>query len=193
MIEMVTSVQIRVPSDGPRVKVDAASASSWKWIDEYLGCDHTFPGQMEQYGRLVIERRDKMISRRDFLDTLAVGATGLAICSTAKSYGQIVGSNDRLNFAIIGLRWRGYAHLSGLKANKDSARLSHICDVDNNILAKFAGVAEHELGFAPASEKDFRNILEQKDVDAITIATPDHWHAPLAVAALQAGKHVYVE
>jgi predicted dehydrogenase len=134
-----------------------------------------------------------MVSRREFLDTLAAGAAGLAIGSTAKSYGQILGSNDRLNFAIMGLRWRGYAHLSALMANKDTARVSHICDVDSRILAKFAGIAEHELGYAPAGDKDFRHVLEQKDVDAVTIATPDHWHTPLAIAALQAGKHVYVE
>jgi predicted dehydrogenase len=134
-----------------------------------------------------------MVTRREFLDTLAVGSAGLAISSTAKSYGQILGSNDRLNFAIMGLRWRGYAHLSGLMNNKDTARVAYICDVDSNILAKFAGVAENALGYAPVSEKDFRNILQKKDVDAITIATPDHWHTPLAIAALEAGKHVYVE
>jgi len=50
-----------------------------------------------------------------------------------------------------------------------------------------------KMGEAPAAEKDFRTILEQKDVDAITIATPDHWHTPMAIAGLQAGKHVYVE
>jgi predicted dehydrogenase len=134
-----------------------------------------------------------MVTRREFLDTIAAGAAGMAISSTAKSYGQILGSNDRLNFAIMGLRWRGYAHLSALMANKDTARVSHICDVDNDICAKFAGVAEHELGYAPASEKDFRHVLEQKEVDVVTIATPDHWHTPLAMAALAAGKHVYVE
>ena len=134
-----------------------------------------------------------MVSRREFLDTLAVGAAGMAIGSTAKSYSQILGSNDRLNFAIMGLRWRGYAHLSALMANKDTSRISHICDVDDTIRAKFAGIAEHELGYAPASDKDFRSVLQQKDVDAVTIATPDHWHTPLAIAALQAGKHVYVE
>ena len=52
---------------------------------------------------------------------------------------------------------------------------------------------QQEMGEAPVSEKDFRRILEQKDVDAITIATPDHWHTPMAIAGLQAGKHVYVE
>ena len=77
--------------------------------------------------------------------------------------------------------------------NKDAARVSHVCDVDSTILAKFAGIAEHELGYAPTSDKNFRSVLQQKDVDAITIATPDHWHTPLAIAALEAGKHVYVE
>ena len=134
-----------------------------------------------------------MVTRREFLDTFAVGTAGVAISSSAKSYAQILGSNDRLNFAICGLRWRGYAHLGALIANKDTARVSHVCDVDSNNLKKFAADAERELGYAPASEKDFRHILAQKEVDAITIATPDHWHTPLAIAALQAGKHVYVE
>ena len=134
-----------------------------------------------------------MITRREFLDTLAVGAAGLAIQSTAKSYGQILGSNDRLNVAVIGLHSRGYAHLSSLKANKDAARVSHVCDVDGDILKAFAQVAEKELGYAPATDKDFRSILQLKEIDAITIAAPDHWHAPMAIAGLQAGKHVYLE
>ena len=75
-----------------------------------------------------------MITRREFLDALAVGAAGLAVGSTAKSYSQIVGANDRLNFAVIGLNGRGYAHLASLKANKSAARISHVCDVDSNIL-----------------------------------------------------------
>ena len=134
-----------------------------------------------------------MVTRREFLDTLAVGAAGLAMGSTAKSYSQILGSNDRLNFALIGLHGRAYAHLASLKANKETARISHVCDVDGDILKKFVGDAERELGYAPTTDKDFRNILQFKDVDAITIATPEHWHAPMAIAGLQAGKHVYVE
>src|ERR1700722_10539598 len=134
-----------------------------------------------------------MITRREFIDKVAVGTAGLAVASTAKSYAQIVGANDRLNFAVIGLNGRGYAHLSALKANKGSARISHVCDVESNILKKFADASQQELGYAPVAEKDFRNILEQKEVDAITIAAPDHWHAPMAIAGLQAGKHVYLE
>jgi predicted dehydrogenase len=134
-----------------------------------------------------------MATRREFLDALAVSAATLAVGTSARSYRQILGSNDRLNFAVIGLNGRAYAHLSALKANRSAARISHVCDVDGNILRKFADRVQQEMEETAATEKDFRRILEQKDVDAITIATPDHWHAPMAIAALQAGKHVYVE
>jgi predicted dehydrogenase len=134
-----------------------------------------------------------MVTRREFLDTIAIGAAGLAARTTAKSYARILGSNDRLNFAVIGLNGRGYAHLASLRANKDAARISHVCDVDSNILKKFADKTTQEMGEPPIAEKDFRKILEQKQVDAITIATTDHWHTPMAIAGLQAGKHVYVE
>src|SRR6266700_2754682 len=134
-----------------------------------------------------------MLTRRKFLEAMAVGTAGLAVGTTARSYERIVGANDRLNFAVIGLNGRGYAHLSSLKANQSAARISHVCDVDANILKKFADAVQRETGESPATEKDFRAILERKDVDALTIATPDHWHTPMAIAGLQAGKHVYVE
>ncbi|HEY6617977.1 MAG TPA: Gfo/Idh/MocA family oxidoreductase [Steroidobacteraceae bacterium] len=134
-----------------------------------------------------------MVTRREFLDGAVAGAAGLAISSTAKSYARIIGSNNRLNFAVIGLNGRGYAHLSSLKANKANARISHVCDVESNILKKFATTAQAEMGEAPATEKDFRNLLGVKEIDAISIATPDHWHTPMAIAGVQAGKHVYVE
>jgi predicted dehydrogenase len=134
-----------------------------------------------------------MISRRTFLDGLAAGVAGAALSSTAKSYARIIGANDRLNFAIFGLNGRGYAHLSGLKNNADAAHVAYVCDVDQKILDKFCGEAQKELGYAPATATDFRKVLESKDVDVITIAMPDHWHAPMAIYGLKAGKHVYVE
>ena len=134
-----------------------------------------------------------MITRREFLDTMAVGAAGLAVGSTAKSYAQILGANDRLNFAVIGLHSRGYAHLSALAANSKTSRIAWICDVESNFMDKFGAEAQKELGYAPKTEGDFRRILERKDIDAISIATPDHWHAPIALAAIAAGKDVYLE
>jgi len=134
-----------------------------------------------------------LATRREFINTLGVGAAGLALGSTAKSYARILGSNDRLNFAVIGLNGRAYAHLSSLKANQKDARISHVCDVDADILKKFAAETEREMGEAPSTDKDFRSVLQLKEIDAITIAAPDHWHTPMAIAGLQADKHVYVE
>lgn len=147
--------------------------------------------------KLAAGHEENMFTRREFLDAVAVSTAGLAVGnavgSSAKSYSQILGSNERLNFAVIGLNGRGYAHLAALKANKSAARIAYVCDVDSNILAKFCEATKHEMDEAPVAEKDFRKILEQKNVDAITIATPDHWHTPMAILGLQAGKHVYVE
>jgi predicted dehydrogenase len=117
----------------------------------------------------------------------------MAVSSSAKSYAQIMGSNDRVNFAIAGLNGRGGAHLSALRANKKDACITHVIDVDSTILDKFAGKATQAMGDAPKADKDFRKVLESKDVDVLTIATPDHWHAPMAILGLEAGKHVYVE
>jgi predicted dehydrogenase len=133
------------------------------------------------------------MNRREFLDAAAVTAAGLALSSTAKSYAQIMGANDRLNFAVIGLNGRAYAHLSALKANKAKARISHVCDVESNIMARYVTAVTREMGEAPQTSGDFRKLLALKEVDAITIATPDHWHAPMAIAGVEAGKHVYVE
>ncbi len=134
-----------------------------------------------------------MMTRREFLDTAAVTAAGAAVATTAKSYAQIAGANDRVNFAVIGLNSRAYAHLSSLKANEKNARISYVCDVDTPILEKYAGKAEAAMGTRPTTQKDFRKVLALKEIDAVTIATPDHWHAPMAILALEAGKNVYVE
>lgn len=133
------------------------------------------------------------ISRRNLLGKLSIGAACFPLLQTARSYARIVGANNRLHFAVIGLNSRAYAHLSSLEANRKDARLVAVCDVDSVILNKFAGQTTTLMGEAPVTKTDFREILATRDVDAITIATPDHWHAPMAILALQAGKHVYVE
>ncbi len=133
-----------------------------------------------------------MTSRREFMKAVAIGSAGLTVGWNARSYARIVGANERVSFAVIGLHGRGYAHLDSICAAK-GAILSCVCDVDRNELDKFADQARTKFNQSPKKEKDFRKILESKDVDAITIATPEHWHAPMAIAALQAGKHVYVE
>lgn len=133
-----------------------------------------------------------MKSRREFLQNMAVGAVGLTMGLSAKSYSRILGANDRINFAIIGLHGRGYAHLESIHANKHGF-VSHICDVDQRELDKFSAAVKGKFDQVPAKEKDVRKLLESKEIDAITIATPEHWHTPMAILGLKAGKHVYVE
>lgn len=133
-----------------------------------------------------------MNSRRDFLKKAALGTAGLAVGLNAKSYGRILGANDRVNFAVIGLHGRGYAHLECIRQNK-GAMVTHVCDVDRRELDKFAAATKKAFNADPIAEKDFRKVLESKDVDVITIATPEHWHTPMAIMGLQAGKHVYLE
>lgn len=131
-------------------------------------------------------------TRREFLKHVAAGTAGMTVGLTARSYARILGANERVNFAVIGLHGRGYAHLESIRAN-DNAMLTHICDVDSRELDKFAAAAEKKFPGAPKKVRDVRKLLESKDIDAITIATPEHWHAPMAIMGLQAGKHVYVE
>ena len=132
-----------------------------------------------------------MLTRRKFVSGVLAGA---AITRwTARSYAAIPGANDRVQFAVAGLNSRAYAHLSALKTNKANARITHVCDVDTVILDKFAEKANTAMGEAPIKDQDFRKALASRDIDAITIATPDHWHTPMAMLAMQAGKHVYVE
>ncbi|WP_263418434.1 Gfo/Idh/MocA family protein [Terriglobus albidus] len=134
-----------------------------------------------------------MLTRREFSKLVTTAAAGVAVSSTAKSYARVIGANERVNFGVIGLNSRAYAHLSALTTNKANAAITHVADVDSVILQKFAGETEKSMGTAPKADKDFRKLLESKDVDAITIATPDHWHTPIAILGMQADKHVYVE
>ena len=137
-------------------------------------------------------QENTMTSRREFLKDITVGTAAMAVGLSAKSYARILGANDRVTFAVIGLHGRAYAHLEAIRASADAA-ISHVCDVDRRELDKFSAAVKEKLNRSPVKEKDFRKVLESPDVDVITIATPEHWHAPMAIMALQAGKHVYVE
>lgn len=131
-------------------------------------------------------------SRRDFIKKVSLGTAGLAIGLNAKNYSRIIGSNDRVNFAVIGLHGRASAHLVGIKSCSNTM-ITHVCDVDSRELDKFAQAVQKELNYSPFKENDFRKLLELKDIDAITIAAPEHWHAPMAIMGLQTGKHIFVE
>ncbi|MCH8233166.1 MAG: Gfo/Idh/MocA family oxidoreductase [Bacteroidetes bacterium] len=135
---------------------------------------------------------NKKASRRTFIKKSAAGVIGVGFAFSARSYANILGANDRVNVAVVGLHGRGKAHLSAIY-HTTNTRISAICDVDSRELTKTAELVNEMNGQKPDVIVDIRKLLENKDIDAVTIATPDHWHAPMAIMAMQAGKHVYLE
>ena len=134
-------------------------------------------------------------SRRKFIRNSSLGSVGLTLGGVllpASSYAQIIGAGERINCAVIGVRSRGKAHAAAIH-NDPNARVLYSCDVDDVILEQHSDWCQKTIGYVPKIEKDFRKILEDQEVDAIFIATPEHWHTPMAVMAMKAGKHVYVE
>ncbi|MEK7720700.1 MAG: Gfo/Idh/MocA family oxidoreductase, partial [Bacteroidota bacterium] len=112
---------------------------------------------------------------------------------SAKSYANIIGANDRIHVAVIGVNGRGNS-MAGTFAKQKNTEVSCICDVDSRAIPKaMKSVAKAGQESIPKSEKDCRKVLEDKLIDAIYIATPDHWHAPLTIMGCKADKHVYVE
>ncbi len=111
--------------------------------------------------------------------------------------GRVIGANDRLNIAHIGVGGMGNGHLQNfLKNQKDwNTQSIAVCDIFSKRLEERKGkiLAGNPEAQAVQTDKDYRKILENKDVDAVVIATPEHWHCQIAVHALEAGKHVYVE
>jgi predicted dehydrogenase len=134
-----------------------------------------------------------MTTRRNFIKTTGQLGLGMAaITFPSLTHGQILGANDHINCAVIGVRSRAKAHVSAINALKNTILL-YSCDVDDIILEAHNIWCQKNIGYVPKVEKDFRKILEDKEVDAVFIATPEHWHAPMAILAMQAGKHVYLE
>ncbi|MCC6366183.1 MAG: Gfo/Idh/MocA family oxidoreductase [Bryobacterales bacterium] len=114
------------------------------------------------------------------------GIAGAALASRA------VAANDKLNVAVIGIRGRGRSIAASL-AGLPEANITALCDVDENMYPRAAKAVEDSKGKKPPLVKDLRRILDDRSVDAVFIATPDHWHAPATILACEAGKDVYVE
>jgi predicted dehydrogenase len=120
-----------------------------------------------------------------------MGASGFS----AKSYAAISGANERLNVAVIGIRNQGTVHLNSWCSLKDShnVQVRALCDTDERLFEPALKLVAEKTGVTPVTNWDMRPILENKEIDAVSIVTPNHWHALAAVWACQAGKHVYVE
>lgn len=138
-----------------------------------------------------------MITRRSFLKRAAAGMAtaslgGILPGFSARSYANIIGANERINAAVVGVNSRGMA-LAQNFALQSNCRIARLCDVDSRALSKCIAAVNEITGEKPVGDKDLRKTFEQKEVDAVVIAMPDHWHAPAALLAMKAGKHVYLE
>ena len=134
-------------------------------------------------------------TRRNFIKNTTLGTASLATATFSSNFilgRDILGANERINCAVVGVRSRGKAHAAAINL-QENAKILYSCDVDDVILEEHNKWCQKNLGYVPKVEKDFRKLLEIKELDAIFIATPEHWHAPMTIMALQAGKHVYIE
>lgn len=129
-------------------------------------------------------------SRRALLKTAALAAGAMTVGGSSPS--TVLGANDRINLAIIGIRSRGHEHF-GQWTKIPGVRIATLCDVDENLFASRVTEAEKLQGASPKTEKDLRRVFDDKDIDAVVVTTPNHWHALASVWAIQAGKDVYVE
>lgn len=138
-----------------------------------------------------------MTTRRNFLKkammgTALVSVGGVLPGFSAKSYARIVGANDRIRVGAAGVNARGFA-LANNFCKQKNCEVIYVCDVDKRAIEKSIASIEKITGNAPKPEGDIRKMIEAQDVDAIMIATPDHWHAYAALMAMKAGKDVYLE
>ena len=129
------------------------------------------------------------LSRRSFLKTAAWASAGAAL--SARSWGQVAGANSDIRVGVVGLNGRGKSHVKGF-GQVPGVRVAALCDVDSAVLDKVAA-GERAAGRNPQTFGDVRELIASRDIDAITIATPNHWHALIAIWALEGGKDVYIE
>ena len=133
------------------------------------------------------------MDRRSFLRNTVVAATAAApLSASAASAAGARLPSERLRVAVIGVRGRGRSHVKGFSASPDSV-VTTICDTDLNVVGKALKIVEEAGGPKPKVVQDLRRVMDDKDIDLVSIATPDHWHALAAIWACQAGKDVYVE
>jgi predicted dehydrogenase len=129
------------------------------------------------------------LTRRSFLKTSALAAAGAAL--SARSWARIAGANGDVRVAVIGLNGRGKNHLASLRTIR-GVRIAALCDVDTAVLEHTAGELA-KAGLAPEKFTDLRMLFDSPNIDAVTLATPNHWHSLAGIWACQAGKDVYVE
>ena len=137
-------------------------------------------------------RKADDVNRREFLRTTTVAGLGAAVVNRLPfpALISVRSPNERLAVAVMGLNGRGMVHAQNFTRLTNTA-VTYLCDVDSAVLAKASQALESAA--APKTIGDFRRALDDKAVDALSIAAPDHWHTPAAILAMQAGKHVYVE
>ena len=128
--------------------------------------------------------------RRKFIKTSALATAAIGTFPTIMN--ACASPGEKVNVALIGCRSMGFSNLNTF-LNQDNVECVALCDVDSNILENRASDVEKQTGTRPPTYKDFREVLDNPDVDAVIIGTPDHWHAIMMMMALEAGKHVYVE
>jgi predicted dehydrogenase len=135
-------------------------------------------------------------TRRQFLeDSMFATAAALAAGSASRAWAADEGSkspNEKIGVACIGVRGRGADHIAGFTNRKDTEIL-FICDVDDKVGQQRAEQIEKAQGRKPQVVKDMRKVFDDLSVDAISTATPNHWHSLCGIWAMQAGKDVYVE
>ncbi|MBX9579249.1 MAG: Gfo/Idh/MocA family oxidoreductase [Gemmataceae bacterium] len=133
------------------------------------------------------------LSRREFLNRAAILSAAAAAGGTATAAPPpSKPDGDKLRVAVVGVRSRGMSHVSGF-AGKNGCEITTVCDCDEAVVGPAMKGVEKAQGSAPRFVKDFRKLLDDKTIDIVSIATPNHWHALMAVWAMQGGKDVYVE
>jgi predicted dehydrogenase len=132
----------------------------------------------------------KSISRRTFVQTAAFSTA--ALCGPVFLTKSVYGANDRVRLAVLGVNGRGQDHIDGFM-KLDNVEISTLCDPDANVLAERAKQFEDRYNKKVKTVQDLRKVYQDKEIDAVSIATPNHWHSLAAIWACQAGKDVYVE